>query len=139
MGTELLRPTHIYVKEALELIDRVATVKALMHITSDGFLNLSRVKADVGYIIDSLPPVPPIFSIIQRLGGIDDAEMFSVYNMGVGFCAVVGAADADNAISILCSLGKSAFRIGKAISDSERRVKLPQHGLTGRGKHFWHE
>ena len=59
--------------------------------------------------------------------------------MGVGFCAVVDAADADNAISILRSQDKSASRIGTAISDSERRVKLPQHGLIGRGKHFWHE
>ena len=139
LGTELLRPTHIYVKEALELLDRVATVKGLMHITSDGFLNLNRVKADVGYVIDTLPPIPPIFSIIQRLGDVDDAEMFAVYNMGVGFCVVVDAADVDNAISILRSQGKSAFRIGKAISDSERRVKLRQYGLIGQGKHFWHE
>ena len=101
LGTELLRPTHIYVKEVIDLLARVATVKALMHITSDGFLNLNRVKADVGYVIDGLPPVPPIFSIIQRMGDIDDAEMFTVYNMGVGFCVVVDAADADNAVSIL--------------------------------------
>ncbi len=38
LGTELLRPTHIYVQEALELLSQVPGVKALAHITSDGFL-----------------------------------------------------------------------------------------------------
>ena len=90
LGSELLRPTHIYVKEALELLARVASVRALMHITGDGFLNLTRVKSEVGFVLDALPAPPPIFSIIARLDGTADAEMFSVFNMGIGFCAVVG-------------------------------------------------
>jgi phosphoribosylformylglycinamidine cyclo-ligase len=136
LGSELLRPTHIYVKEVLELLGRVASVKALAHITSDGLLNLTRVKADVGYVIDALPPIPPIFSIIQRLEQVDITEMFSVFNMGVGFCAVVAEADADLAISILGAGGKRACRIGQAVADTRRRVMLPQYGLAGQGKHF---
>jgi phosphoribosylformylglycinamidine cyclo-ligase len=136
LGTELLRPTHIYVKEVLELLDRVPSVKALAHITSDGLLNLTRVKADVGYVIDALPSIPPIFSIIERLEQVDITEMFSVFNMGIGFCAVVAEADADLAISILASKGKRACRIGYATSDAKRRVSLAQYGLVGQGKHF---
>ena len=83
LGSELLRPTHIYVREAMALLEKIPSVKALVHITSDGFLNLTRVKADVGYIIDTLPRIPPVFSIIQKLGGIEPAEMFSVFNMGI--------------------------------------------------------
>jgi phosphoribosylformylglycinamidine cyclo-ligase len=136
LGTELLRPTHIYVKEALELLDRVPSVKAFAHITSDGLLNLTRVKADVGYVIDALPSIPPVFSIIKRLEQVDITEMFSVFNMGIGFCAVVAEADADLAISILGSKGKHAGRIGYAVSDARRRVSLAQYGLVGQGKHF---
>jgi phosphoribosylformylglycinamidine cyclo-ligase len=136
LGTELIRPTHIYVKEALELIARVPSLKALAHITSDGLLNLTRVKADVGYVIDALPPIPPVFSIIQRLEQVDLTEMFCVFNMGIGFCAVVAEADADLAISILGGSGKRAWRIGHAVADAQRRVLLPQHALTGQGKHF---
>jgi phosphoribosylformylglycinamidine cyclo-ligase len=136
LGTELLRPTHIYVQEALELLDRVPSVRALIHITSDGLLNLTRVKSAVGYVIDALPPTPPIFSIIQRLDGIDDAEMFSVFNMGIGFCVVVPEADAELTISILGGHGKRAHRIGYAIADPARQVKLPQKKLIGCGKHF---
>jgi phosphoribosylformylglycinamidine cyclo-ligase len=136
LGTELLRPTHIYVAEALELLDRIPSVKAFAHITSDGLLNLTRVQADVGYVIDALPPVPPIFSIIQRLGDVDFTEMFLVFNMGIGFCAVVAERDADLALAILGGKGKRAFRIGHATSDAKRRVTLAQYGLIGEGKHF---
>jgi phosphoribosylformylglycinamidine cyclo-ligase len=136
LGTELLRPTHIYVQEALQSLERVASLKALVHITSDGFLNLARVKAPVGYVLDALPRTPPIFSIVQRLAEVDDAEMFAVFNMGIGFCAVVGAADADAAVAILSSSGKRAFRIGHAVADPQRRVTLVQAGLVGQGKHF---
>ncbi len=136
LGSELLRPTHIYVQEVLQLLKQVPSVKALVHITSDGFLNLTRVKADVSYVIDELPPVPPIFSIIQRLGNVDETEMFSVFNMGIGFCAVVAPADADTAISILSGKGKRAHRIGYAFSDPVRNVILPKQNLIGHDKHF---
>jgi phosphoribosylformylglycinamidine cyclo-ligase len=139
LGTELLRPTHIYVREAVELMQRVPNVRALIHVTSDGFLNLTRVKSDVGYVLDALPPVPPVFSIIQRLDGTADAEMFCVFNMGIGFCAVVPQADAPLAISILSSQGKRAYRIGYSVLDPDRRVRLPQHKLVGQGKHFRRE
>jgi phosphoribosylformylglycinamidine cyclo-ligase len=136
LGTELLRPTHIYVQEAMELLRQISTVKAFAHITSDGLLNLTRVKADVSYVIDALPPVPPIFSIIQRLGEVDEAEMFFVYNMGVGFCAVVSPADADRALAIMGSKGKRAYRIGHAVADPARKVTLVKQGLFGQNKRF---
>lgn len=139
LGTELLRPTHIYVREALALMEGISSLKALVHITSDGFLNLTRVKSDVGYMIDALPPVPPIFSIIQRLGDVDNTEMFSVFNMGIGFCAVVGPQDVDIAKTILSGNGRRVHVIGHATSDRARRVSLPQFGLTGRDKHFHHD
>jgi phosphoribosylformylglycinamidine cyclo-ligase len=136
LGTELLRPTHIYVQEAMELLRRVPSVKAFMHITGDGFLNLTRVKAPVSFVIEALPPPPPIFTIIQRVGDIDAAEMFFVYNMGIGFCAVVSPADADRAIAILGGGGKRAYRIGHTIADPARKVTLVRDGLVGQGKRF---
>ena len=139
LGSELLKPTHIYVREAMALIERVSSLKALIHITSDGFLNLTRVKADVGYVLDTLPEPPAIFKLIQRLGGIDDAEMFSVFNMGIGFCAIVSSNDADTAVSILGSRAFRAQIIGRAVTDATRTVSIPQHRLKGRHKHFRRE
>jgi len=136
LGEELLRPTHIYVREAMRAIEEVGSLKALAHITSDGFLNLTRVKRDVSYVLDALPAVPPIFQLIERLGQVDTTEMFSVFNMGVGFCAVVAREDADAALAALGSGGRRAHRIGHVEADGKRQVSLPQFGLLGQGKHF---
>ncbi len=136
LGEELLRPTHIYVQEAMRALEEVGSVKAFAHITSDGFLNLTRVKKDVSYVLDALPAAPPIFPLIQRLGRVDATEMFSVFNMGVGFCAVVAAQDAEAALAALAGGGRRAHRIGYAVADGKRQVSLPQFGLVGHGKHF---
>ena len=89
IGEELLEPTRIYVREVLDVLRSGVQVKALAHITSDGLTNLLRVQSAVGYVLDTLPEPPPVFRLLQRLGGVSDEEMFQVYNMGVGFCLVV--------------------------------------------------
>ena len=136
LGDELLRPTHIYVREILDVLGQGVAVKALAHITGDGFMNLTRVAADVGFVIDALPPVPPIFSLIQRHGDVATAEMFGVFNMGIGFCLVVAPDDADRALSIVESHGRKAHRIGHATTAAVGQVMLTQHGLIGTGKTF---
>jgi phosphoribosylformylglycinamidine cyclo-ligase len=136
LGEELLRPTHIYVREAVELLKQSIPVKALIHITSDGLLNLTRVAADVGYVIEELPPVPPIFGLIQQYGEVTKAEMFQVYNMGIGFCIIVSADAVERVLSIVRSHGKRAYTIGHAVWDQERRVTLKPHGLIGKGNRF---
>ena len=70
LGEELLRPTFIYVPEILDVLDQVPSVKALAHITGDGLLNLPRVEAEIGFVIDDLPPPPPLFGLIEKLGGV---------------------------------------------------------------------
>ena len=66
LGEELLRPTFIYVPEILEVLEQIPSVKALVHITGDGLLNLPRVAAEVGFVLDDLPPPPPIFGLIEE-------------------------------------------------------------------------
>jgi phosphoribosylformylglycinamidine cyclo-ligase len=136
LGEELLRPTFIYVPEILQILDQISSVKALAHITGDGLLNLPRVEAEIGFVIDDLPPPPPVFALIERLGGIARAEMFEVYNMGIGFCVTVAEADADRTLAILERHGRRASVIGHAIADPSRSVHLPQQGLVGQGKRF---
>src|SRR5262249_36882794 len=124
LGEELLRPTLIYVPEILDVISNVTNVKALINITGDGLLNMSRVDAQVGFLINDLPTVPPIFRLIQRQGGVSTAEMFEVYNMGVGFCVLVSERDADAALSILQRHGRRAQVIGRVIEDEDKGVHL---------------
>jgi phosphoribosylformylglycinamidine cyclo-ligase len=136
LGEELLRPTDIYVPEAMEILGSVGGVKALINITSDGLLNLTRVDAPVGFEIDRLIEPHPIFPLIQRFAGVADSEMYEVFNMGIGFCYVVAPASADLVLSILKRHGRHAQRIGHAVADSDKKVRIPQRGLVGRHKSF---
>ncbi len=136
LGEELLHPTDIYVPEAMDILGRVTGVKALINITSDGLLNLTRVHADVGYEIDSLIEPQPIFSLIQRYAGVPDSQMYEVFNMGIGFCYVVDPAAADLILSILKQHGRHAQRIGHAVADKDKTVRIPQRKLVGRHKTF---
>ena len=136
IGEELLRPTTIYVAEILEILDKVSSVKALIHITGDGLLNLPRVDAEIGFTIDDLPEPPPLFALIEKLGGISRAEMFEVYNMGIGFCVVVAGRDADATLAILARHDRRAMVIGHAVADPTKSVRLPREKLIGAGKKF---
>ena len=136
LGEELLRPTWIYVPEALDIIARVPTVKALVNITGDGLLNLPRVAAPVGFEIDNLPPPPPVFRLIQQYGEIDDAEMYEVYNMGVGFCVLAAERDCAQILKILQHHRRPARVIGHVIADDSKSVHIPAAGLIGKGKRF---
>jgi phosphoribosylformylglycinamidine cyclo-ligase len=97
IGDTLLEPTRIYVREVLDLLRSDVDVRGLAHITGDGFLNLGRLEAPVGYrISDPLPP-QPIFDLIAERTGTPPAEMYEVFNMGCGFCCVVPQGDAERA------------------------------------------
>ncbi len=136
LGEELLRPTFIYVSEILDILQQVPTVKALINITGDGLLNLPRVDAKVGFEIDDMPPTPPVFSLIQQCGAVGNAELFEVYNMGVGFCVLVAERDRAATLSILQRRGRRAQVIGRVIEDDSKGVYLPGQKLTGHGKEF---
>jgi phosphoribosylformylglycinamidine cyclo-ligase len=136
LGEELLRPTHIYVPEAMEILERVAGVKALINITSDGLLNLTRVHAEVGYEIDSLIEPQPLFSLIQHHAGVPDSQMYEIFNMGIGFCYVVDPGAVEPVLSILQQHGRQAQRIGHAVADTDKTVRIPQRNLVGRHKTF---
>jgi phosphoribosylformylglycinamidine cyclo-ligase len=136
LGEELLRPTDIYVSEAMEILENVKGVKALINITSDGLLNLARVHSRVGFEIDNLIEPHPIFSLIQTHAKVPDSEMFEVFNMGIGFCYVVDPTAAELTIAILRKYRRAAKRIGYAVADPKQTVRIPQRSLVGRHKTF---
>ena len=125
----LLEPTVIYVRAVLELLRSDADVRGLALITGGGLLNLLRLHADVGFEIDARLPVPPVFGLVQELGAVGDAEMWEVFNMGCGFCAVVPAADADAAVALLAARHPGTARIGWVTGDADR-VTVPALGLS---------
>src|SRR5947207_11694018 len=139
LGEELLRPTDIYVREALEILSAVPGVHALINITGDGLLNLTRVAAPVGFKLDALIEPHPVFALIQRQAKVELSQMYEVFNMGVGFCYVVEQASAARVLQILKTHGRVAQVIGSAVADAQKIVRLPAHSLAGQHKRFWRE
>lgn len=138
VGEELLKPTHIYVALVMDLLRRNLPVRALINITSDGFLNLARIEADVGFRIDELPGPQPIFGLIKRTGNINDDEMYRVFNMGIGFCVIVPADRSviDQIGLVSRSNGFETHVIGEVIEDEAKRVFLTEQNLVGQGDRF---
>ena len=115
LGEELLIPTKIYVKPVLELFNKVP-VRSVCHITGGGFHeNIPRAFGEsVGAVIKkSAIEIPAIFNLIAAAGKINERDMFNTYNMGVGLCVITPAANADESVRILRSLGEKAAIIGE--------------------------
>jgi phosphoribosylformylglycinamidine cyclo-ligase len=93
----------------------LGTIKGMAHITGGGITeNLPRTLPDGrGYRIDDRSwTVPSVFRWLQRAGGVDEAEMFRAFNMGVGLVLVTSSADADDVISRLRSAGDAPWLLG---------------------------
>jgi phosphoribosylformylglycinamidine cyclo-ligase len=86
-------------------------LKGLAHITGGGLIdNLPRIlPKSCDAVIDTKSwEAPPIFQILQRNGDVDSAEMYQIFNMGIGMVAIVSEGDVPRTMSIL-----KAKRIGR--------------------------
>ena len=116
VGETLLTPTKIYVKEVLKVLEEVK-VAGIAHITGGGFHeNLPRALKDgLGMKIDkSSYVVPEIFKYLQEKGKIDGAEMYHIFNMGVGMVLIVNKEDVDKTLSLI----DTAFVLGEVTDES---------------------
>jgi phosphoribosylformylglycinamidine cyclo-ligase len=136
LADELLRPTRIYVKPVLAALDAGLPIRGLAHITGDGMFNLVRTAGSVGFDVEHWPEPPPIFDLIQRLGGVSDAEMFRAFNMGIGFCLIVAPEGAEDVRQLLAAQGLAAHVLGRATDDRDRTITLRSRGLVGRAGSF---
>ncbi len=117
LGEEMLRPTRIYVRPVLALMEQLR-VLGMAHITGGGLVenpprmlpNGVSVRLEWGKW-----PVHPIFRLIQEVGNVDAGEMRRVFNMGIGFIVVVRPGDAQRAVEILQASGENAYVIGEIV------------------------
>jgi phosphoribosylformylglycinamidine cyclo-ligase len=101
IGEELLKPTKIYVKPILEILKKIDSIHGLAHITGGSFAKLSRLNNKIDYYLDNLPQQENIFGLIQQAGKISHREMYSTFNMGIGFCIIVPKTGIDDVEEIL--------------------------------------
>ena len=101
-------------------------VKGVSHITGGGFYeNIPRALPEglTARIELRRVETPPVFALIARAGNVSQRDMFNTFNMGVGMCLTVAAADADAAVRILREAGEDAAVIGEVVP-GDSRVEL---------------
>lgn len=121
VGEALLAPTRIYVKPVLETAKNVE-IKGLSNITGGGFIEniprmlpagcRARIKKDAW-------EVPPIFTLLQAWGPINERDMFNTFNMGIGMVAAVAEKDADVFQSSMGDNGIASHVIGRVETGEE--------------------
>ena len=120
LGEELLKPTKIYVKEILALLEKIE-INGLSHITGGGFYeNIPRMipdglcaKIDVRNI-----PLPKIFSLLEKWGELDKKDMYETFNMGVGIVFAVDKKDIDLVKEIIDE--DELLELGEVIENDEK-------------------
>jgi phosphoribosylformylglycinamidine cyclo-ligase len=114
----LMAPTRIYVKPLLKLMQEIS-LHGLSHITGGGLVdNIPRVLPDGLEVVleRSAWRREPVFDWLQQQGKVADAEMYRVFNCGIGMTIQVAASDAQRAIGILHAAGQEALVIGEVRS-----------------------
>jgi len=122
----MLEPTRIYVKPVLKLARSVA-VKGLAHITGGGIVeNVPRMLPArlAARIEHSAWKMPPLFQWLKEEGGIDDAELYRVFNCGIGMAVIVAPAHAARALKTLKAAGETAWRIGRIVKRTRNEPQV---------------
>src|SRR5262245_40704647 len=120
VGEELLEPTRIYVRALKDVLRHYPVkrrvVRGLAHITGEGLGgNVPRVlpKGCRVFLKKGSWPVPPVFGWLQGLGGVEEKEMYRVFNMGIGFVVIVGSYFAESIVRQLEENRVPAWVIGE--------------------------
>jgi phosphoribosylformylglycinamidine cyclo-ligase len=128
IGEELIKPTRIY-SETVQHMIRGLPIRGLAHITGGGIIdNTLRIIPQACGIIFQRGSwdVPPIFSYLQKAGGVEDLEMMRVFNNGIGMVAVVPEKAAADVLARLSAMREKAFVIGEIVErepDPGKRVQ----------------
>lgn len=117
LGETLLAPTRIYVKPVLELL-KTGAIHGMAHITGGGFHeNIPRMY---GKHLDARIqlgtwPIPPIFQVMAREAALEEKDLFSTFNMGIGFVIAVDPALEAEFLKSAEALGETVCRLGEMV------------------------
>jgi phosphoribosylformylglycinamidine cyclo-ligase len=121
VGDALLQAHLSYLNTLGPLLDS-GKIKGLAHITGGGLLeNIPRILPE-GTSVEIKRgswPALPVFELMQRLGTIDESEMFRVFNMGIGMVVICAAEDG----AAIRNAVNSSYEIGR-VTTGQKTVSL---------------
>jgi phosphoribosylformylglycinamidine cyclo-ligase len=120
----LLKPTCIYVKPVLALLEKIQ-VKGMAHMTGGAWYEkLTKVlpKGLCFEVNKGRWPVPRIFDLIQDKGHVPEHEMYRTFNMGIGFALVVSPKDVVATQVLLRAQKIESFVIGKVVQEAKHKI-----------------
>ncbi|MFD1126401.1 phosphoribosylformylglycinamidine cyclo-ligase [Lentilactobacillus raoultii] len=121
---ELLRPTRIYVKSVLPLIEQ-GLIQSIAHITGGGLIeNVGRILPDhLSAEFDSTKwPVPAIMKDLQEIGNLSFDDLKHTFNLGLGMVLAVHPTDVDQVTAELKKAGETVYQAGRLVPGSKKVV-----------------
>src|SRR3954467_287593 len=131
-GDALLTPSVIYVPLVAELRNRGIRPSYLAHITGHGLRKLMRAPAALVYVIDALPPVPPVLEFLADQAGMSERDAYGTFNMGAGWAVYADADKAGAVVGAAAARGMNA-RVAGHIEEGDRAVELTGPGISYSG------
>lgn len=127
VGEALLKVHVNYSNPVLEMLQKGIDIRGIAHITGGGFIeNIPRVLPDYldAEIAIGSWPMLPIFPYMQKVGNVDQNEMYKVFNMGIGLILIVPQSEKEKIETLLKNFPEfSIYEIGKIIK-GEKKVVL---------------
>jgi phosphoribosylformylglycinamidine cyclo-ligase len=123
IGDVLLTPTRLYARAVKEILMHYPVkrrvVRAIAHITGEGLEGNVPRTIPAGRrvrIRKGSWPIPPVFTWLQKTGGIEESEMYKVFNMGIGMTFTVSRYFAKSVLHQLRHIGYEAHEIGDIVA-----------------------
>jgi phosphoribosylformylglycinamidine cyclo-ligase len=127
LADELLEPTAIYGPLVAKLA-REGMISAAAHVTGGGIPeNLPRALPDgLGAEVDTTSwPRPRVFDLLAQAGGLNETDLYSTFNMGIGMILVVDAGRATEIVAAAREGGHGAYVIGRVAPGQGARLSEP--------------
>nr|WP_318684316.1 phosphoribosylformylglycinamidine cyclo-ligase [uncultured Acetatifactor sp.] len=116
LGEALLEPTRIYVRALKAVKEAGIVIKGCSHITGGGFYeNIPRMLPEgiCANVEKGSFDVPPVFTLLQKKGGVEEEMMYNTYNMGLGMVLAADPQDEDKIMEVLRKAGEVPYVVGK--------------------------